>query len=325
MRRLHQMLLIMIGVSLKQATADWCYTEELCGPSSWGALGSCSGSRQSPIDIPEISVQPNISLGSFTFSSYNNASKLLALTHTGHTVEVSLGDGVTLSGGSLSNIYKAVAFHFHWGNRTSPGSEHRLSGKQYPMEMHIVHTKGDLTVADAKKDPAGLAVLGFFIDVSVTASTSHLTALSDLLGHVSAPGSKLLLNSSVSLDALLGDVDRSQFFRYLGSLTTPTCDEAVVWTVFKNPIKVPASVIEAFSSRLSHNVSGEFEPLLNVFRPLQLPGTRGVQASFVPVPLLDANSTSAPRGSPATTSAASHTAPCMALISALILLQQQGP
>ncbi len=28
----------------------------------------------------------------------------------------------------------------------------------------------------------------------------------------------------------------SSFFRYNGALTTPSCDQIVIWTVFKNPI-----------------------------------------------------------------------------------------
>jgi len=29
-----------------------------------------------------------------------------------------------------------------------------------------------------------------------------------------------------------------EFARYLGSLTTPTCDEKIIWTVFLRPIEI---------------------------------------------------------------------------------------
>ena len=54
---------------------------------------------------------------------------------------------------------------------------------------------------------------------------------------------KVAIAAGFSLDDLLSGVDRTKYYRYLGSLTTPSCDEVVVWTVFKEPIKVSKDLV----------------------------------------------------------------------------------
>ncbi|KAF5899497.1 carbonic anhydrase 4-like, partial [Clarias magur] len=51
-------------------------------------------------------------------------------------------------------------------------------------------------------------------------------------------GDTLDIKNQLTVDSLLQGVDRTKYYRYLGSLTTPTCNEVVVWTIFKDPIKV---------------------------------------------------------------------------------------
>ncbi|XP_069841148.1 carbonic anhydrase 4-like [Dendropsophus ebraccatus] len=258
---------------------DWCYTEEACGPSTWASLGSCNGSRQSPIDIPEASVLFNASLSQLVFVNYSNNQSLQTISNNGHTVEISISNGVSLSGGGLPSTYVATAFHFHWGNGRL-GSEHRLSGKQYPMEMHIVHIKEGMNLSQAKQDPSGIAVLGFFIDIMNSTTKSRLAVLCDRLDSVSTPGTTLPLNVNISLADLLGEVNLGLYYRYKGSLTTPTCEEAVLWTIFKTPITIPSNLVNIFSSAVKHNVSGSLETLQNNFRSPQPLSGRSVQASF---------------------------------------------
>ena len=38
----------------------------------------------------------------------------------------------------------------------------------------------------------------------------------------------------------------SEYVNYAGSLTTPTCNEAVRWILFKQPIQISARQMEAF-------------------------------------------------------------------------------
>ena len=39
---------------------------------------------------------------------------------------------------------------------------------------------------------------------------------------------------------------RDIFYRYSGSLTTPTCDQSVTWTVFKQPISLSEEQVRYF-------------------------------------------------------------------------------
>uniref|UniRef100_A0A3Q1HX81 Carbonic anhydrase n=1 Tax=Acanthochromis polyacanthus TaxID=80966 RepID=A0A3Q1HX81_9TELE len=120
---------------------------------------------------------------------------------------------VEVSGGGLNGTYSTIQFHFHWGDTEHhPGSEHTIDDHRYPMEMHIVSLKKGLAVEQAIEKSDGIAVLGFFINVNI--------------------------NHSISINGLIGDVDLTKFYRYMGSLTTPMCNEAVAWTVFQEPINI---------------------------------------------------------------------------------------
>ena len=44
----------------------------------------------------------------------------------------------TVTAGSLSDTYRLLQFHFHWGSDSTTGSEHTINSKQYPLEVWYV-------------------------------------------------------------------------------------------------------------------------------------------------------------------------------------------
>ncbi|XP_071318514.1 carbonic anhydrase XVb [Trachinotus anak] len=254
----------------------WCYHQPSCNDTKWPTIAApfCNGTRQSPIDIVSASATVNDALTAFTFTNYSSTTALTKIENTGKTLKVAIASGVKVSGGDLPETYESLQFHLHWGNGSSvPGSEHTVDGKRYPMELHIVNIKsslnGNTTLAVA--DSTGLAALGFFIEVmsgNETGQPASWKNLTSYLTSITNSGDSVKMAPGISLDDLLGGVDRSSYYRYLGSLTTPTCNEAVVWTVFKEPIKVSKDLIDLFSTTL--HVSNSSSPLMvNVFRNIQ--------------------------------------------------------
>ncbi|CAL8380227.1 unnamed protein product [Gadus morhua 'NCC'] len=259
------------------ASIDWCYQDASCGPATWPvslAVEFCNGSRQSPININSSKAVEDAELVGFSFTDYDNKLGLTKIKNTGKTVKVTLANG-TVSGGGLPNsTYQSLQFHLHWGNgSTQPGSEHTVNGKRYPMEMHIVNVKaiynGNTTLAVA--DNESIAALGFFLeelDGPATMASTYWDTLASYLPNITNGGEYANFTDKISLDDLLEGVDRTKYYRYLGSLTTPSCNEVVIWTVFKESIKVSKEAIALFSSTV-RVANGTSALLLNTYRPIQ--------------------------------------------------------
>ncbi|XP_037135051.1 carbonic anhydrase-like isoform X1 [Syngnathus acus] len=255
------------------AASTWCYTGCEHTPSHWPDLNGsfCGGQRQSPVDIQTSHVEKDENLLSFSFVNFSSQNSFRAFINNGHTAKFILNENeVEVSGGGLNGTYSTLQLHFHWGNTEHhPGSEHTVDGHRYPMEMHIVSLKKGLSVAQALEDQAGIAVLGFFIseteDVNLSSPWSALTSY--LLNNTDT---EVNVRHAISINDLIGDVDRSKYFRYMGSLTTPSCNEVVAWTVFQEPIKVHRILLQQFPFKTG---------LTNVYRPVQSLNGRQVFSS----------------------------------------------
>uniref|UniRef100_A0A673AVU8 Carbonic anhydrase n=1 Tax=Sphaeramia orbicularis TaxID=375764 RepID=A0A673AVU8_9TELE len=256
-----------------------CLLRLVSAPDKWThANGDCGGKSQSPINVVTRKTLPDARLTPFDFNNYQQIFRG-TIKNNGHSVQVGVPHLSTVSGGGLPTTYKAVQFHLHWGDNGGPGSEHTIDGEQYPMELHIVHMKHHYTdLTTALSDPEGVAVLGFFYEVQVLRSRSRsmsrsspsvvephcadIYVLSFFCG--SADGNTSL--PPVSLAQLIpAQQNLTSYYRYKGSLTTPGCTEAVVWTLFENPIPLSTEQLRTFSELKFH----DGKPMVGTFRPVQ--------------------------------------------------------
>ncbi|XP_058650441.1 carbonic anhydrase 9 isoform X2 [Onychostoma macrolepis] len=248
-----QMLLMTCVVAILLSdfsiAKDWCYFGCENSLPHWGKhYPKCNGRKQSPINIDTQKVIKNQELASFELIHFSLPHTMKMLKNNGHTVECELKAGaVGVRGGGLKHKYTVLQFHFHWGGKDlmhHPGSEHSLNGHRSPLEMHIVSRRSDLNDSTAAKVQDGFAVMGFFIEGDKKEKEKEKTtskvweSFTDYLQKIPRKGDKVRIMEPFSMHQLLKGVDLSKYYRYNGSLTTPPCDEAVVWTIFKDPIRI---------------------------------------------------------------------------------------
>ncbi len=185
------------------------------GPDHWGDLDPSfslckTGSKQSPIALPA-----KTSADATAFARPSYAPIPLAILNNGHTVQVknTAAASVTIAGVK----YDLAQFHFH-----SP-SEHTIGGKQFDLEMHLVHKSAD----------------GQTVVVGLMFTKGHenkvLKPIWDAFPTTVSETPTTIPNVSIDVAALLaGDL---KFEHYDGSLTVPPCTEGVGWYVLEVPAK----------------------------------------------------------------------------------------
>lgn len=202
-------------------SAHWTYNGET-GPQAWGGLKpeftTCAkGKRQSPIDIRggiAVNLQP---------VAFDYRASGFRVVDNGHTVQVNIGSGNSIEVGGRR--YELVQFHFH------RPSEERIDGRQYDMDVHLVH-----------KDPEGrLAVVAVLLERGAAQPV-----VQTVWNNLPLEKNEEALGSTViDLNHLLPP-DRG-YFTYMGSLTTPPCSEGVLWMVMRQPVTLSQSQLDIFS------------------------------------------------------------------------------
>ena len=210
----------------------WSYSGE-DGPHKWGDLSAdylmCSqGRNQSPIDL---SGAINADLEELILDYPNRG--LVGEVNNGHTIQENLNPGnfITIQG----QKYEAKQFHFH-----SP-SEHRIDGRSYPLEIHLVHS-----------NPEGrLAVLGLmFIEGEENSMLNQLNGF--------RPAGMEPYTGPIDYALVIGSLN--EYYTYNGSLTTPPCSEGVLWVVLKNPITASREQIDRFHDEMGADTNRPIQP-----------------------------------------------------------------
>lgn len=208
--------------------AHWTYSGAE-GPANWGKLSTAyatcgTGQQQSPINI-EHTQQAGLS-----DIAVDYRAGALSIVNNGHTIQVNVTPGSTMSIGHTN--YQLLQFHFH-----TP-SENVVKGKSFPMEVHFVH-----------KDKEGhLGVLAVFFKQGEANA-----ALGEIWGKMPASADGVHAHKEVVVngrDLLPNNMD---YYRFVGSLTTPPCSEGVQWHVAKTPVEASAEQISRFTSLIGAN------------------------------------------------------------------------
>jgi len=238
---------------------SWLFTAGLVNASEWGYADTkswahenelCSSIiRQSPINI----VQQQSKKDNFEpleFIDFDTSTNWNVINN-GHTLKISPTEKkvqMKVSGGGLPDTFTVGQMHLHWAQNGQAfgngGSEHLLNSMRFWGELHVVCFNDKY--ADGHLDqPDGLAVLGFFVDNRGAENESFERLI--LQNEVIA-GTDPLTLENFDLKSLIGS--GSKFHRYEGSLTTPPCSEAVIWTVFERPVSISKQQSENFNKML---------------------------------------------------------------------------
>jgi len=151
-----------------------------------------------------------------------------SVINNGHTVQVNIADGSSLT--IDEEIFTLKQFHFH-----TP-SENNINGKDAPLEAHFVH---------ATKDGKLAVVAVMFKEGTMNSTLTKIIKSFPLKENKETP-----LNFSEAYLNVVMPINKD-YYKSMGSLTTPPCSEQVKWFVLKTPQTASKAQIEAIHKEIN--------------------------------------------------------------------------
>lgn len=247
---------VIIPLPSRQCNENWSYKDN---GKDWECICS-EGVEQSPIDLPppyiaidspvkplfeysEVGPQHDVS----TLDSFVTAGNNISIKNTdGHLsiLHSNLGKIVTLDG----VVYTAEEITFH-----TP-SNHKIHGKQYPLEISIIHygiTKGDIAkqvvLSFLFEKKAGV-YNQFIDDVGMFSLPNPVTKIRDIDNPLFIP--KILYEFHGENDDQTILMKPFSFYTYQGSLPFPPCTERTINFVSSEPLRIGSTALQLFKEAL---------------------------------------------------------------------------
>lgn len=204
----------------------------------WGSLNSsfalcAQGKEQSPIDITgwgsNFSNPFTIAYQTSPMNIVDDGTTELmigrerTIINDGHGVQLNfpasnVPELVTFNG----KTYRLVQFHIH-----TP-SENKVNGQVFPMEIHFVH----------QGDNGELLVIGVFVK---TGEENRI--INKIITNLPKEEGKVEIVQGESINPADLLPKKHDFYKFVGSLTTPPCSEGLQWIVMAEPITASAEQI----------------------------------------------------------------------------------
>jgi carbonic anhydrase len=223
-------------------TQVWSY-DGANGPEAWAQLkpefAACGkGERQSPIDVRD-GIKVQLDAVQFHYQAPD-----FRVIDDGRTVRVLVAPGSSME--VLGRRFELKHLQFH------RPSEVHVNGKAFDMAVHLVH-----------QDVDGRSAI---VAVQLERGSMHSVVQAVWNNLPLEKGVEQAARAPLDLLALLPADQR--YITFMGSMTTPPCQEGVLWVVMKQPVGISDYQVAVFSRLYPMNA-----------RPLQAVNGRMVKES----------------------------------------------